>query len=137
MKQFIQTFTSQEFEKVIQLGDRFFMLNNKLESVKSKNNIQPEYIGAYLGFMHNGKFVPSFLLLNILSKLTERTTIINKKQEWLFTNKKDLNTKGKTEIKEGAVIVLNSRKQVLGLGEIKGSRLKNLADVGDFMRRER
>ena len=137
MKEFIQKFTSNEFGHIVQTGNRFFMLNHKLEEAMKKNSIQPEYMGAYLGYMQNSKFVPIFMLLDILSKQTKRTAVINKKQEWLFTNKKDLNTKGKTDVKEGLVIVLNSWKQVLGLGEIKGSRIKNILDIGDFMRRER
>jgi len=136
MKHFVETFTNQELENTIQIGDRFFMLNRRLEETMKNNNLQPEYVGAYLGYTKNDKFVPSFILLSIIAKITERVTVINKKQEWLFTNNKDLNTKGKTGVKEGFVIVTNSWKEVLGLGEIKGNRLRNLADVGDFMRRE-
>ncbi|MBW3012454.1 hypothetical protein KY311_04665 [Candidatus Woesearchaeota archaeon] len=137
MKEFIKNFTEEKIENVLEIDGKFFLLSPKLDELRKSTRKQPKYAGTYLGKRKGSTFMPSFILLNILSKLTFRKTTINKKQEWNFTNSKDLNTKGKTAVDEGLVIVVNQYGEVLGLGEVKGGRLKNVSDVGDFLRREK
>jgi ribosome biogenesis protein Nip4 len=69
--------------------------------------------------------------------LTDKKTIINKKQEWIFTNSKDLNTLGKTKVRSGLILVQNKFDENLGLGMVQKRGIKNLLDVGDYLRRER
>lgn len=137
MKEFIKHFTDREIKNVAEINKKLFFISPGIDHVLHRIKKQPNYAGAYLGHIKGEKFVASFILLNMIAKSTDRITKINKKQEWNFTNKKDLNTKGATKIKEGQVIVVNQFNEVLGLGEIKGNTLKNILDVGDFLRRER
>lgn len=126
---------------------RIFLLNDKLD--KYPNDFF--YAGLFLGRIKLGKIVPSLQFLSILSKNKANKIILNNKASWLFICGKDINLGGilrsKASLKKGSItLVLNCQGDCLGFGKIivnndkkleKKIFLKNLLDIGDFLRREK
>ena len=136
-------------ENVLNKKGKLFLINKKLHENSQSNFF---YAGMYLGENKQGKFIPSFNLLFILSKQKTNKVIIDKKATWLFIYGKDifreriLKVEGDT--KKGAItLVLNNFEDCLGFGEIifdldkkpnKGETVvNNILDLGDFLRREK
>ena len=136
-------------ENVVNKKGKLFLINKKLRENSQSNFF---YAGMYLGENKQGKFSPSFNLLSILSKQKANKVIIDKKAAWLFIYGKDifreriLKVDGDTK-KGGITLVLNNFEDCLGFGEIifdldkesnKGEAvIKNILDLGDFLRREK
>jgi ribosome biogenesis protein Nip4 len=132
---------------LINKNGRIFLLNDKLN--KYPTNFF--YAGLFLGKIRIGKIVPSLRLLAILSKNKANKIILNNKSAWLFICGKDINLGGiirsKGSLKKGDMaLVLNCHGDCLGLGKIisnidktlnKKIFLKNLLDIGNFLRREK
>ena len=110
------------------------------------------YAGTYLGKAKGGKFFPSFNLLSIMAKKDVSRVIVDWKTAWLFICGRDILLRGVLRFfgsgkKHTNVLVLNEFGECLGFGRIVGnmsdrSRLddfvvRNVSDVGDFLRRER
>jgi ribosome biogenesis protein Nip4 len=127
---------------------RYFLLNKDLTKVCSKNFY---YAGTYLGKVKNGKFFPSFNLLAMLAEGEANKIIVEKKAAWLFICGRDIFRKGILEVqgsrkKGDHVLVLNEFGECLGFGRIlrgldKAAEgevvVKNVSDIGDFLRREK
>jgi ribosome biogenesis protein Nip4 len=133
---FMKEFTNEKIGLIMNFKDKSYLINEQLAQIWNSIKIQPVSIGLYLGCVEKKEFVPSPALLDILSKVTDRKTVVNKKQEWFFTNHKDLAVKGTTTLTKGYVLVQNKFDQNLGLGLIEQNKVKNIVDVGDFLRRE-
>jgi ribosome biogenesis protein Nip4 len=126
---------------------RYFLLNETLLKVARKDFY---YAGTYLGKVKNGKFFPSFNLLSMLAKGEANKIIVEKKTAWLFICGRDIFRKGILAMhgsrKKGShTLVLNEFGECLGFGKIIGGldetvktevAVRNVADVGDFLRRE-
>jgi ribosome biogenesis protein Nip4 len=129
-------------------GGRFFLLNKNLQSFIRKDFY---YAGTYLGKVKNGRFFPSFNLLTMLAEGEANKIIVNKKAAWLFICGRDIFRKGilanlGSRKKGDQTLVLNEFGECLGFGRIvcrleeKAERtevaVKNISDIGDFLRRE-
>jgi ribosome biogenesis protein Nip4 len=133
---------------VVEKSGRYFLLNKVLLKVARKDFY---YAGTYLGKVKNRKFFPSFNLLSILAKGKANKIVVEKKTAWLFICGRDIFQKGILEIrgsqkKGDHTLVLNELGECLGFGKIM-SRLevtavktkvavRNVSDIGDFLRRE-
>jgi ribosome biogenesis protein Nip4 len=134
--EFIKKFTEKDIGKIIKEKNSYFLAREKVEFCWKKIGMPASRIGLCLGSEKNSRFIPSLALLSLLSKISGKKAIVNKKQEWLFTNGRDLATRGKTRFHEGLVLVQNCFDENIGLGEFQKKGIKNLIDVGDFLRRE-
>ncbi len=134
-------------ELIVERAGRYFLLNEVLLKVARKDFY---YAGAYLGKAKNGKFFPSFNLLAMLAKGKANKIVVEKKAAWLFICGRDIFRKGIMAVqcsqkKGDHVLVLNEFGECLGFGRIVrgldvGAKtevaVKNISDVGDFLRRE-
>jgi ribosome biogenesis protein Nip4 len=128
---------------------RYFLVNPFL-----KPNVKPDffYAGVYLGKAKEGKFFPSFNLLGMLAKQEASRIVVEGKAAWLFICGRDVLGKSivgvRGQVKKNMnTLVLNEFSECLGFGRIvgnlndKGSSnqivIKNVLDLGDFLRRER
>jgi len=132
---------------IVEKGGRYFLLNEALLKITRKDFY---YAGTYLGKVKNGKFFPSFNLLAMLTKGEANKIVVEKKAAWLFICGRDVFRKGIRAVrgsrkKGGHTLVLNEFGECLGFGKIIGSldeaaknevTVKNVSDVGDFLRRE-
>jgi ribosome biogenesis protein Nip4 len=127
---------------------RYFLLNQVLLGVSRKDFY---YAGTYLGKVKNGKFFPSFTLLRLLAEGKANKVVVDKKAAWLFICGRDVFQTGIVAVygsrkKGDHVLVLNEFGECLGFGRIVGGfggaakkgevAIKNVSDVGDFLRRE-
>ncbi len=99
-----------------------------------------------LWFPKKNKFKPSPYLLGMINNKTNRKIVVNEKAEWLFICGRDIHGKNITAScdvnEDDFVLILNELNECLGYaqiskmhnGEIK--MLKNVYDIGDFLRRE-
>jgi len=126
---------------------RYFLLNETVKRLTSKDFY---YAGAYLGEAKDGEFLPSFNLLNLIAQKKANRISLEKKAEWLFVCGRDVFGQGIKKVtgstkKGDYVLVLNSYGECLGFGKTlrnldgkrKGLAVKNILDIGDFLRRER
>jgi len=134
-------------EFTVNKAGRYFLLNKALLKVAQKDFY---YAGTYLGKVKNGKFFPSFNLLTMLAEGEANKIIVEKKVAWLFICGRDIFRKGilvaRGSRKKGDhTLVLNEFGECLGFGRIVCSldgaaksevAVKNISDVGDFLRRE-
>ena len=135
--------------KIINKNGRVFLVNKKFYEYYKKSFF---YAGLFLGNIKKGKLVPSLYLLSLLSKNIANKVIVDDKMAWLVIYGKDIFSKGILRV-EGSLqkgditLILNSYGDCLGLGKIifdldKKSEedkviVKNLFDIGDFLRREK
>ena len=133
-------------EFVIEKGQRYYLLNPRLKSMLQGDFY---YAGLYLGKVKNGIFFPSFNLLNLLVDVAANKVVVDRKVAWLFICGRDVFRTGILKVmgskrKGDATLVLNEFGECLGFGKIidgiDGSEgkvaVKNILDVGDFLRRE-
>jgi len=135
---------NQEF--IVERGQRYYLLNPRL-----KRMLQGDfyYAGLYLGKAKNGIFFPSFNLLNLLVDVVANKVVVDRKAAWLFICGRDVFRTGILKVmgskrKGDATLVLNEFGECLGFGKIIDSLIesegkvvvKNVLDVGDFLRRE-
>ena len=132
---------------IVKKQGRYFLLNRDLKQIAANDFF---CAGTYLGKAKGGKFFPSFNLLNMIAQKRANKIIIAKKAEWLFICGRDVFKQGITKVtgstkKDDHVLVLNSYGECLGFGKIlcnldkkrKGLAVKNIMDIGDFLRREK
>jgi ribosome biogenesis protein Nip4 len=132
---------------IVQKSGRYFLLNGNLQRLIRKNFY---YAGIYLGKVKNGKFFPSFNLLTMLAKSETNKIVVDKKAAWLFICGRDVFRQGILAVrgsrkKGDHTLVLNEFGECLGFGKILSGldettktevAVKNISDVGDFLRRE-
>lgn len=132
---------------IVKKKNRYFLLNDRLlESVTADFF----YAGTYLGKIKDGRLFPSFNLLKIIAGQKRANKVfVDKKSEWLFVCGRDIFKRGIMKVvgsksKGSYVLVLNRHGECLGFGKIikdldmieKGVAVRNILDVGDFLRRE-
>lgn len=126
---------------------KYFLVNYKLKENLTRNFY---YAGIFLGRKINGTLFPSFNLLKIIANEFLNKVVVNKKAEWFFICGKDVFKKdvigmiGPNEIGQ-YTLILNQIGDCLGFGKISSDKsrrkngvfVKNLLDIGDFLRREK
>jgi len=131
---------------IVTKDGRYFLLKRNLRRLIRKDFY---FAGSYMGKVKNGKFFPSFTLLAMLAEGEANKIVVDKKTAWLFICGRDIFRKGilgmhGSRRKGDYTLVLNEFGECLGFGRItrsldsKGTKVvvKNIADVGDFLRRE-
>jgi ribosome biogenesis protein Nip4 len=149
---FINQFgTSLELDEnsITEKQGRFYLLSKALKDTVTKDFF---YAGIYLGKSKQGVFFPSFNLLAMIAERKEANKVtVGEKSEWLFIVGRDLFKRGilkATGSKKRAAytLVVNEHGECLGFGRIlrdldengkKQVVVRNISDIGDFLRRER
>ncbi len=132
---------------VVKKKDRYFLLNNRLKGLLSGDFF---HAGTYLGKTKGGAFFPSFSLLALIAEGKANKVTVGDRTEWLFICGRDVFAKGITKVvgsrrRGECTLVLNRHGECLGFGRMLGDlqakskevAVKNISDVGDFLRRER
>jgi len=137
---------SLEASQIVRKENRYFLINEDLKRILSTDFF---YAGTYLGKIKNGKFFPSFSLLSMIAERKANKMVVDKKTEWLFICGRDVFKQGITKVmgskrKGDYALILNHHDECLGFGKILGRLdkekevvIKNIVDIGDFLRRER
>ena len=128
---------------------RCFLLSKRLKGLVGGDFY---YVGLYLGKVKNARFFPSFNLLSMLAKGKANKVVVDRKAAWLFICGRDVFRRGILSMqgsrRKGAyTLVMNEFGECLGFGSIAygldaeaGGKadvaLKNISDIGDFLRRE-
>ena len=135
--------------RIINKDGRIFLLNKEVYEYYKKNFF---YAGLFLGNIKKRKLVPSLYLLSLLSKNKANKVIVDNKSAWSVIYGKDIYNQGilrfEGSLQKGDItLILNSYGDCLGMGKImfdldKKSKeneviVKNLFDIGDFLRREK
>jgi len=131
---------------MVRVGNRYFLVSEDLKKAMSRDFF---YAGSYLGKIKNAIFFPGFELLRMMAEKNANRIVVDKKTEWLFICGRDIFKQGITTVTGSSrrgdyVLVLNRHNECLGFGRIicdlnkttKGVVVKNVLDVGDFLRRE-
>lgn len=132
---------------VLQKDERYFLLNKTLKGMVRTDFY---YAGLYLGKTKKGKFCPSFNLLAILAETKANRVVVGEKAAWLFICGRDIFSEGIKSVqgsrrKGDFTLILNVYGECLGFGRILhdlnskdvNAVVRNVSDVGDFLRRER
>jgi len=132
-------------EFIVEKGQRYYLLSPRLK--RMRGNFY--YAGLYLGKVKNKVFFPSFNLLNMLVDVAANKVVVDRKAAWLFICGRDVLGKGVVKVmgskRNGdATLVLNEFGECLGFGKVTGDfagsgekvSIKNVLDIGDFLRRE-
>ncbi len=134
-------------EFVIKKEQQYYLINPRVRKILHDDFL---YAGLYLGEVKSGALHPSFNLLNMIVDSASNKVVLDRKSAWLFICGRDVFKKGISKIcgssKKGQyVLIQNEFGECLGFGkiienlDILGNNLviKNLFDIGDFLRRER
>jgi ribosome biogenesis protein Nip4 len=135
-------------EFIVENAQRYYFINPALRKLAGRDFY---YAGLYLGKVKKGVFFPSFNLLNMLVAAAANKVILDRKTAWLYICGRDVFRTGILKMtgskrKGDATLVLNEFGECLGFGRIMGQIdesgkndiiIKNVSDVGDFLRRER
>lgn len=128
---------------------RYFLVNERLKPLV-RNDFY--YAGVYLGKVKRGIFFPSFILLMMLAKGKANKVVVDDKTAWLFIVGRDVFKRGIVKAtgsrrKGDYTLILNRHNECLGFGRLMHSLdevqeknevvVKNISDIGDFLRRER
>jgi ribosome biogenesis protein Nip4 len=132
-------------EFIVEKSQRYYLLSRRLKSIHGNFY----YAGLYLGKVKNRVFFPSFNLLNILVDVAANKVVVDRKAGWLFICGRDVFATGVVKVMGSrlngdATLVLNEFGECLGFGKITGDlggpgekvAVKNVLDIGDFLRRE-
>lgn len=112
----------------VKIGNKYYL---KHDFVIDCDNC--EHYGLYLGKDTKNGFVPS---LALLERIKMRKVVVDKKTEWLFVCGRDILKKHGLNKNEEALIVSESG-EVLGLGRYDGKIIKNLFDIGKYLREDK
>lgn len=131
---------------LVKKGNSYFLLNDTLKRLVAKDFF---YAGLYLGKSKKDRFFPSFNLLRIIAEAKANKVVVDKKTEWLFICGRDIFKRGIKNVvgsknRGSYTLILNMKSECLGYGKIlhnldkpgKGVVIKNILDIGDFLRRE-
>ena len=152
IKDFVRQFnTSIDLDEslIVKKKNRYYLLNEKLKRQVPRDFF---YAGLYLGKLKGASFFPSFLLLTMMAEGRANKIVVDKKTAWLFICGRDVFKQGilKANVakrKGNYTLILNEHNECLGFGKIlrnirneKDTNkvvVKNILDIGDFLRRER
>lgn len=149
---FVSQFGKQialNLDLMIEKNGRYYLINPSLKPIIREDFF---YAGIFLGKAKEGKFFPSFNLLAMLAKNDVNRVIVDGKAAWLFICGKDILRKSIKRVygpgkKNTNTLVLNRFSECLGFGRIveklsdsienNNLVVRNISDIGDFLRRER
>jgi ribosome biogenesis protein Nip4 len=130
-------------ELITEKNRRYYMLNSRVRKVARGDFF---CAGLYLGQVKGSVFFPSFNFLNLLLPLAANRVVLNRKSAWLFICGRDIFRGGVkkfmgAQCKGDFTLVLNEFGECLGFAQIVGAVgeavfLRNVLDLGDFLRRE-
>lgn len=152
IKDFIRQFGSSidlDESLIVRKQNRYFLVSENL-----KNKVQRDffYAGLYLGKIKGARFFPSFVLLTMIAEKKANKVTVDKKTEWLFICGRDIFKRGILNVtgsgrKGDYALIQNEYDECLGFGKISRNiseekdenkvLVKNILDVGDFLRREK
>ena len=134
-------------ESMVRQNEKVFLIKDNLRQYVFKSFY---HAGIYLGKIRDGQFLPSFYLLRLIATKKASKIVVNKKTEWLFTCGRDVFRQGVVEVsgskrKSEYTLIMNEENECLGFGKIlsnfnqqdKRLVVRNVLDIGDFLRRER
>lgn len=134
---------------VVEKQSRYFLINENLRRQIKKEFF---YAGAYLGKIKEGIFFPSFILLAMIAEGKANKIMVDEKTAWLFICGRDIFKRGILNVtgskkKGDYTLILNQHNECLGFGKILCNMddakdknkvvVKNISDIGDFLRREK
>jgi len=134
---------------IVKKQNRYFLLNENLKREIRKDFF---YAGAYLGKIKDAIFFPSFILLAMIGKEKANKIIVDEKTAWLFICGRDVFKRGILKVmgskrKGDYTLIVNEHDECLGFGKILRNMnkvkdenkviVKNISDIGDFLRREK
>lgn len=134
---------------MVEKTGRFYLVNPALKPLVRQDFFSA---GVFLGKAKEGKFFPSFNLLGMLAKKEANRIILDRKAAWLFICGRDVLRKSIVRVqgpgkKDTNTLVFNEFGECLGFGRIveklSGATgdnevvVRNVLDIGDFLRRER
>ena len=134
---------------MVEQAGRFYLVNPALKPLVRQDFFSA---GVFLGKAKEGKFFPSFNLLGMLAKKEAYRIILDKKAAWLFICGRDVLRKSIVRVqgpgrKDTNTLVVNEFGECLGFGRIVENLresavdneivVRNVLDIGDFLRRER
>jgi len=134
---------------VLERNGRFYLVNDALMPFVKADFF---YVGLFLGKVKEGKFFPSFTLLSMLAKQGANLVVLDRKAAWLYICGRDLLASSIMRVqgsgkKNTNTLVMNEFGECLGFGRIvsnlrsrappDGLAVRNVSDIGDFLRRER
>ena len=151
LEEFVAQFNGKitlDDELVVKRGNRYYLLSENLKQQVPGNFF---YAGVYLGAVKGASFFPSFLLLRILAEGNANRLVVDRKTAWLFICGRDIFRQGildDTRLKNGDyALIMNEHNECLGFGKVMDNirqmvdlekvAVKNILDVGDFLRREK
>ncbi len=133
---------------ILNKSGRYFLINKNLRGYIQRDFY---YAGTYLGKAKKGKFFSSFNFLAMLARGDANKIVVDKKAAWLFICGRDIFRRGILTVrgsrkKGNHTLVMNEFGECLGFGKIvcrldeeakkTEVAVKNISDVGDFLRRE-
>jgi ribosome biogenesis protein Nip4 len=134
---------------MVETAGRFYLVTPALKPLIRKDFFSA---GVFLGKAKEGKFFPSFTLLGMLAKMGANRIVLDKKSAWLFICGRDVLGKSILRVqgpgrKDTNTLVFNEFGECLGFGRIAEKlsvsadsneiAVRNVLDIGDFLRRER
>lgn len=134
--------------EVMAIGRRHYLVTAHLKAFHATTGHDAFGIGLYLGEEKNGSFAPSVGFLELL-KDSPRKVTITPEAEWLFICGRDVFEKNislfspttpKLQDQSGLFVIENNLHEALGIAQLQktsqGLLLKNMLDIGNFLRRE-
>ena len=151
IKDFVAQFNATiilDESQIVRNRNRYYLLSKNLKQQIPKGFF---YAGEYLGAVKGVSFFPSFLLLAKIAETKANKVIVDKRTAWLFICGRDIFRQGilkENNPKKGDyTLVINEHNECLGFGKImvnlrgvpdsKEVAVKNILDLGDFLRREK
>jgi ribosome biogenesis protein Nip4 len=134
---------------IVSKQDRYFLVNERLRGLIQEDFF---YAGTYLGKVKRGIFFPSFILLTMLARGKSNKIVVDDKTAWLFICGRDVFKRGAQSVLGSArkgdhALIVNRHDECLGFGRILHNIdeirekdkvvVKNISDIGDFLRREK
>jgi ribosome biogenesis protein Nip4 len=135
-------------DQIVKKANTYFLLNEDLKPLVKKGFF---YAGVYLGKVRGETFFPSFSLLAMIAQTDANKVTVDGKTEWLFICGRDVFKRGIVDVskplrKGDYTLVMNEHGECLGYGRLlhnvgrvgasNAIVVRNIADVGDFLRRE-
>jgi ribosome biogenesis protein Nip4 len=145
-KERIKNALESEESGILMIGKNIFRTNPSCCGPEMGSDAKSlVYCGIKMGAVAKGRFLPAPGFLNALleSKEEMNYVVLNSRAEWLFLCGRDVFNDGiaKKHIKSKCkCLVLNENGECLGYGLVEKNgavEVKNLFDLGDFLRRER
>ena len=125
---------------LVRIGIKVFLVKKEVLKVArkvAKRGLVPYAAGVEIGTFLKG-FEPSIGAADVIGAYTNAKTVINEEGEKLFSYGRDVFVQNVVKGKrEGMMIVVNERSEVLGIGVFDGKMLKNVIDKGFYLRGKR